>query len=206
MIEKMTNSISTSRPGILVISGPSGTGKTTLVNRLIERSPVRLKKAVSATTRSPRHGEVDGEDYFFLTREQFARHITEGKLLEYAEVHKTGHLYGTLKSQVEEALSQQAWSLLEVDVDGMQNITTIYPDAVTIFLLSPSQEVYEQRLRSRGTESEELITRRLQTAQRELTFADRYQYQVVNDQLERAVQEICDILTHHSHPANSSTQ
>ena len=194
-----------SRSGILVISGPSGTGKTTLVNRLIACAPVPLKKSISATTRAPRAGEVDGEDYYFLPREEFERRIDKGDFLEYAEVHKTGQLYGTLKSHVDNALKNDCWSLLEVDVDGMQNITRLYPNAVTIFLLSPSQEVYEQRLRARGTESEELITRRLQTAQRELTFANRYQYQVVNDQLDRAVQEICDILTHSSQQTRSVT-
>jgi guanylate kinase len=204
MSESMTDANATCRPGILVISGPSGTGKTTLVNRLIAQSPVPLKKSVSATTRSPRAGEVDGDDYYFLSREEFLKRVENNEFLEYEEVHKTGQLYGTLKSHVDNAINNNCWSLLEVDVDGMKNITQIYPDAVTIFLLSPSQEVYEQRLRSRGTESEELITRRLQTAQRELTFADRYQYQVVNDQLDRAVQEICDILTQKSQLTSQS--
>ncbi len=196
MTASSTFSANSHKGGILVISGPSGTGKTTLVNQLIQRSPVPLKKSISATTRPPRHQEQNGDDYYFMTREEFESRIQKGDFLEYAEVHKTGHLYGTLTSEVDAAIAQGAWSLLEVDVDGMQNILKIYPQAVTIFLKTPSQEIYEQRLRSRGTESEQIIQRRLQTAQRELTFAPQYQHQVVNDQLDRAVQEICDILQH----------
>ena len=179
---------------VLVLSGPSGSGKTTIVNRLLEISPVKLRKAVSATTRPPRAGEVDGEDYYFLSAEEFSQRRAAGDFLECAEVHARGCWYGTLQSELEQAQKCGCWAFLEIDVQGAVRVMEQHPQAVTIFLSTPSENEYARRLRSRGTESEEVIQRRLETARDELRFADRYRYRVVNDDLDRAVGEITDIL------------
>lgn len=179
---------------VVVLSGPAGSGKTTIVHRLLQNSPVRLRMSISATTRPPRDGEVDGQDYYFLSDEQFRESRRRDEFLEWAEVHRTGYWYGTLRSELDRARENGAWPLLEVDVEGALNVIEQYPDAVTIFLKTTSMDVYEQRLRDRGSESEEAIQRRLQTARNELESADRYRYVVVNDDLDRAVDEICEIL------------
>lgn len=179
---------------VVVLSGPSGSGKTTIVNHLIARSPVPLLKSVSATTRAARPQEIDGQDYYFLSDEEFRRRLKEGEFLEHAEVFSSGFLYGTLRSEVDRAWQQKAWAFLEIDVEGALNVMQQHPDAVTIFLKTPSPQEFERRLRARGTESEDVIRKRLATAARELKFADRYRYIVVNDDLERAVTEICEIL------------
>ncbi|GAB4142918.1 MAG: guanylate kinase [Planctomycetaceae bacterium] len=179
---------------VLVLSGPSGSGKTTIVNRLVGNPSVSLMKAISATTRPPRQGEIDGQDYYFLSQEEFDRRRKNGEFLECAEVFGAGYWYGTLWSELQRACDQNAWAFLEVDVEGALNVMREYPQAVTIFLTTPSAEEYERRLRRRGTESEEVIQRRLQTAAKELQFADRYKHIVVNDDLDRAVAEILDIL------------
>jgi len=150
--------------------------------------------SVSATTRSPRPGEIDGVHYHFLTYEEFSRRRTAGDFLECAEVFRTGKWYGTLKSEVDAALNQGKWPLLEIDVEGAVHVMQIYPDAVTIFITLPSMDEYERRLRGRGTESEEILQLRLQTARDELKMAGCYRFQVVNDDLDRAVTEICQIL------------
>lgn len=180
---------------IVVLSGPSGSGKTTIVNRLLRESPVKLVKSVSATTRPPRPGEVHGEAYYFMTREEFKARLERGEFLEHAEVFGVGYYYGTLKSELERAREERGWAFLEIDVQGALEVMRQFPDAVTIFLKTPSEAVYEERLRSRGTESEAIIQRRLQTVREELTYCDRYTYQVVNDQLDGAVRNICEILT-----------
>ena len=179
---------------VVVLSGPSGSGKTTIVQRLLKESPVSLRMSISATTRPQRPGEVDGVNYHFLTPEEFERRRVAGEFLEYAEVHKSGYWYGTLKSELDRIRECGAWALLEVDVQGTLNIIEEYPDAMSIFLETPSVDVYEQRLRVRGTESEEVIQRRLQTARSELESASRYKHRVINDDLDRAVGAICDLL------------
>ncbi len=180
---------------VVVLSGPSGSGKTTVVDRLIDVSPVKLFKAVSATTRPPREGEIDGEAYYFLSPEEFQNGRVDGEFVECAEVHGSGHWYGTLKSELRRAREAEAWALLEIDVQGTLSVIERHPHAVTIFLMTPSEAEYERRLRNRGTESEEAIERRLVTARNELKFADRYRYQVLNDDLNRAVKEISEILS-----------
>ena len=179
---------------VFLLSGPSGVGKTTIVRRLLEQSPVPLIKAVSATTRPPRVGEVDGKAYYFLSPEEFDRRRENNEFLECAEVHHSGYWYGTLRSELERARIAGAWSFLEIDVEGALAVMEEYPDAVSVFLVVPSVDDYERRLRARGTESEEVIRRRLKTAEEELKYADRYDYQVVNDDLDRAVEEISHIL------------
>ena len=193
----MTQSIPADSPDgfqVVVLSGPSGSGKTTIVQRLLHESPVKLMMSVSATTRPARAGENDGQDYYFIKGDQFQEYRRRGELLEWAEVHKTGYWYGTLCSELDRARDSSAWALLEVDVEGALNVIQRYPDAVTIFLTTPSIEIYEQRLRDRGTETEDVIQRRLQTARDELESSDRYRHIVVNDDLDRAVREICGIL------------
>jgi guanylate kinase len=179
---------------IAVLSGPSGSGKSTIVNRLVERAPVRLHKAISATTRHPRAGEEDGRDYYFLSRAEFERRRQAGDFLEYAEVFGSGYWYGTLKSELAQSREAGAWALLEIDIEGAQCVVREYPEAVTIFLRASSDKVYEERLRRRGTESEEVIERRMAIARTELAAAGFYRYQVVNDNLDQAVTEISKIL------------
>ena len=179
---------------VVVLSGPSGSGKTTIVERLINECPVKLVKCISATTRPPRKNEKHGEDYYFLTAEEFERLRKEGAFVECAEVHGKGFWYGTLKSELERAKKEGGVPLLEIDVQGAMKVMESYPDALSIFLTTPSEEEYERRLRKRGTESEEAIQRRLQTARKELQYADRYKYRVVNDVLDRAVREIVELI------------
>lgn len=184
-------------PGkLIVISGPSGVGKTTLLKKLFERCP-RLVASISATTRPARRGERDGVDYWFLSDEEFRARRERGEFLECFEVFGHGYWYGTLLSQVTPSLEAGKWVVLEVDVQGAMAVLARYPDAVTIFVRPGSPEELERRLRLRGTETEEALQRRLAVARHELGFADRYRFQVLNDDVDRAVQEICDILESH---------
>lgn len=179
---------------IVVLSGPSGTGKSTIVNRLATQDEVKLIKAISATTRAPRNQERPGEDYYFLSKEEFLRRRDANELVECFEVHGSGNWYGTLRSEVQRAQASGGWAMLEIDVQGAMHVLAQYPEAVTIFIRTASETEFEQRLRARGTESEEVIQRRLQTARSELEMADRYRYQVINDDLDRATAEIVQIL------------
>lgn len=183
---------------ILVLSGPSGSGKTTVVERLIRESPVRLIKAISATTRPQRKAEIDGEAYHFMTAEEFQKRRDHGEFLETAEVFGAGYWYGTLKSEIQRAKDANGWAFLEIDVQGALKVMEIYPEAITIFLKPPSLEICEQRLRNRATDSEETIVRRLKKVHDELALADRYRYQVVNDELPRTVDEIKAIIAKHN--------
>lgn len=150
--------------------------------------------SVSATTRPPRPQEIDGIHYHFLTREQFEKRLANGEFLEWAEVHKSGYLYGTLKSELTRIWTDGKWALVEVDVEGARSIMREYPAAISIFLTASSMAEFERRLRARGTETDAVIERRLQTAAEELKLADSYRHRVVNDDLDRAVREICDLL------------
>lgn len=179
---------------VIVLSGPSGSGKSTVVNRLLHRGPVKLYKAVSATTRPPRVNEVNGRDYHFLSTAEFDARRAAGDFLECAEVFGAGYWYGTLKSELQRAREAKAWAFLEIDVEGALKVMEAYPDAVSVFLLTSSQEDYEQRLRARATESDESIRRRLATAKKELQLVGRYKHRVVNDNLDQAVEQISQIL------------
>jgi guanylate kinase len=183
------------RGKIVVISGPSGVGKTTVVQRLCQRAGVPLVVSVSATTRPPRPGEVDGKHYHFLTAEEFALRRQRGDFLECYEVFGRGHWYGTLRSEVAPSLAAGKWVVLMIDVHGKEQVVERFPDAVTIFLRPGSLEQLERQLRGRKTESEQSIQRRLEEARRELAQAPRYRYQVTNDSVDHAVQQICRILT-----------
>ena len=180
---------------VVVLSGPSGSGKSTIVQQLVQDCPVPLRLSVSATTRDPRPGEIHGEHYYFLSLAEFETRRQRGEFMECAEVHRTGNWYGTLWSEVDVAQSLGKWSLLEIDVEGAQNVMQMYPSAVTIFVTLPSLDEYERRLRARGTESEAVLQRRLQTAREELKLAYCYRFRVVNDNLDQTVQEICQILS-----------
>jgi len=182
---------------LIIVSGPSGSGKTTVLRGVFDRFDGKqcLAKSVSATTRPPRPGEVDGEDYHFLTKEGFDERRRNGEFIECFEVFGRGYWYGTLKSEVSTGLSAGKWVVLEIDVQGAMDVMKSYPDAVSIFVLPGSTEELQRRLRGRGTETEEALRRRLEQANSELALAGQYGYQVVNDDLDRAVREICDILT-----------
>jgi len=180
---------------LIVISGPSGAGKTTLLKRMYAECSAPLVAGVSATTRRPRPGETDGVDYHFISPEEFARRRAAGEFLECFEVFGRGDWYGTLQSDVAPRLAAGKWVVLEIDVQGTFAVLQKYPDAVTIFIRPSSIEELERRLRARNTETEDAIQGRLATARRELLSAPAYRYQVVNDDIETAVGELCRILT-----------
>lgn len=180
---------------LLVISGPSGAGKTTLLKRLYATAPVSLATSVSATTRAPRPGEVDGADYHFLTKDEFERRRSQGDFLECFEVYQRGDWYGTLKSEVAPRLASGKWVVLEIDVQGTLAVLRHYPQAVTIFVRPSSLDELERRLRARGTESEAALGRRLEVARRELQAIDRYRFQVINDDVEAALNRLREILS-----------
>jgi guanylate kinase len=179
------------RGPLIIVSGPSGSGKSTVIERVLQEmtaagAPLHL--SVSATTRAPRKGEVDEVHYHFWTREQFERALAAGEFLEHAEVH--GACYGTLRQEVDGYRKGGIGVLLEIDVQGAAQVRRLYADAVSIFLRASTLEAYEQRLRKRGTETEEAIRRRVAGAQRELAQAGAYDYQVINDDLDKAVGEL----------------
>jgi guanylate kinase len=184
---------SPNRGKMIVISGPSGAGKTTLLKQLFECCP-DLVASVSATTRPPRPGERDGVDYHFLTPEEFQRQRSAGDFLECYEVFGRGYWYGTPWSEVSPSLEAGKSIVLEIDVQGAMAVLEKYPDAITIFVRPSTLEELGRRLRDRGTETQEAIERRLEVARRELACAHRYQFQVLNDDVDQAVQQICDII------------
>ena len=178
---------------LLVVSGPAGVGKGTINQTLISRNN-DIRMSVSATTREPRKGEIDGVHYFFKSEEAFQKMIDEGAFLEYMRVFNT-HYYGTPKSFVEQALSEGRSVILEIDVHGAMRVKSVYPDAVLIFIAPPSMSELKSRLIHRGTESTEAIERRFQTAFEELEYVKEYDYVVVNDILDLAIARTEDIVS-----------
>jgi guanylate kinase len=178
--------------GILfVIAAPSGAGKTTLIRKIRDRFP-DLVYSISCTTRAPRRGEIDGKHYYFLTRETFEEMIEQDKFLEWKEVH--GNLYGTPIDRVQDALSQGKRMVLDIDVEGAKDVFQKIPEAVGIFVNAPNMAELEKRLRSRGTDSEEVIATRLRNARQEIASAGIFQHQIMNERLKEAVEDLAQII------------
>lgn len=176
---------------LFVISGPSGVGKGTITTEVLKRIP-SLKKAVTYTTRTPRPGEVAGKDYHFVNRDEFERLKCQGEFLEWAEVY--GNFYGSPKREVERLLSEGFDVVLVLDVQGALSVKAQYPDSVLVFLKPPSLEELRRRLEERGTEPPEVIERRMLKASWEMQQAGKFDHIVVNDELDKAVDEIIRII------------
>lgn len=176
---------------LLVVSAPSGCGKDAVI-RALKESDFEFVKTVSDTTRDVREGEVNGVDYTFITREEFEKRIRDGYYLEYTVF--SGNYYGTPKTEVEKRLNEGSCILMKIEVEGAGNIRRIMPDAVTVFLVPPSMEELERRLRNRGTETEESIQLRFAASKEELKRAPEYNYIVINDVLEDCVGDIRKIV------------
>jgi guanylate kinase len=184
------------RGKLIVISAPSGSGKTTIARAIMQKYPGMLF-SVSATTRPPRAGEHEGRDYFFLSKEEFQRRVRMGDLVEWEEIY--GDFYGTLKSEVDRALRQGTIMLFDVDVKGGLSIKKSYPDdSVLIFIRPPSVEALQQRLLNRKTEDEATIRRRLDRVPMELEKGNQFDWQVVNDDLQTAVNKVDEIIREHT--------
>ena len=181
---------------LFVLSGPSGVGKGTVKAQLFEEFGKCVVFSVSATTRKPREGEVDGKDYFFIDRETFEKRIGEDAFLEHAEF--AGNLYGTPREAVMNELESGHDMVLEIEVQGAMQVMEKMPECVSIFILPPSFEELEQRLRGRGTETDEVIERRLSQARRELPMAEHYTYQLVNETVSETYEKIREIYLKHS--------
>jgi guanylate kinase len=182
------------RPGkLVVVSGPSGVGKTTLLRRLLAGLP-DLVPSVSATTRPPRTGERDGLDYHFLPLDEFERRRAAGEFLECCRVYGREHWYGTLVAEVAPRMASGQWVVLEIDVEGTLSVLAKYPDAITIFVEPSHPDQLFERLQGRGTESPEAMARRLEVARRELLEAHRYRYRVVNEDVDEALGQVRSIL------------
>ena len=176
---------------LIVLSAPSGAGKNTLLARIRSRG-IPVAVTVSATTRAPRPGELDGEHYHFLSREAFQQKLAAGAFYEWAEVH--GNFYGTLREEVDRCLASGSHVVLELDVQGRRHMRTLRPDAVSVFLMPPSFEELERRLRARGANDEADIQLRLKNAREEVAACDEFDYVIVNDDLDRAAAELEQVL------------
>ena len=177
---------------LIVISGPSGVGKGTVRKALVQREGHDLEYSVSMTTRQPREGEVEGKEYYFVSREEFEKQVKEGNLLEYAEF--VGNYYGTPYDKVREKLDQGSEMVLEIEVQGAMQVKRKIPDAVFIFIAPPSYKALEERLVSRGTEDKKALNERLKKAHREVELAGEYDYIVINDEVDNAADRIMAII------------
>ena len=176
---------------LIVVSGASGTGKGTVCKKILDEEP-QIAYSISATTRAPRAGEVDGKEYYFLTRDEFQTWIADGKFLEYAEVY--GNFYGTPLNKIEERINRGEDILLEIDVQGALNVKRKCPDGIFIFLLPPSLDELKRRIEGRGTETPESLSRRLKNAVAEIKTGLEYDYVVVNDSVDVAAAQIKTII------------
>ncbi|NLD10888.1 guanylate kinase [Aminicella lysinilytica] len=179
---------------LFIISGPSGAGKGTICKGLLEDcDPDRMSLSISMTTRQPRKGEIDGESYYFATKEKFQATIEEDGFLEHAEVY--GNCYGTPKAKVLEKLQQGIDVVLEIDIQGALNVKNAYPNGIFIFILPPSMAELRKRITGRGTDSREAINMRLSQTLKEISYIDKYDYVVVNGELSEAVDRVKAIVT-----------
>ena len=181
---------------LLVISGPSGTGKGTLIERLMKEDD-SLVFSVSATTRAPRPGEIDGVHYHFVSNDEYDQLVAQGAFVEHAKVH--GNRYGTLRSEVYERLERGENVVLDIDVQGALNVIASEKEKVSIFVLPPSMKVLRERLTGRGTETEEAVERRLRNAVWEISQKDHYEYKVINDDLESCLRTLQAIIEAEKH-------
>lgn len=179
---------------VFVVSSPSGAGKSVILNRVRAADPALLF-SVSATTRPPRAGEVDGREYYFLVRDEFMRRVDAGAFLEWAEVH--GNLYGTLRAEMERLAASGQDAVLEIDVQGAANLRALGCGMVSVFIMPPSLDELERRLRKRGTEAPDVIALRVQNARREMHHYTEYDFVIVNDDLDRAVADFQAIVRAH---------
>ncbi len=185
---------------LIVVSGFSGAGKGTIMKRLLEKYDYHL--SISATTRAPRSGEVDGEDYYFRTREEFQKMIECGELIEWAEY--VGNYYGTPKAYVEQMLNEGKDVLLEIEMQGGMLVKEQFPDALLVFVSPPSAHVLRERLSGRGTESPEEIQKRLKRATEEVKYMKEYEYIIVNDVLEESVEKVNDLIKYYHYKSCNS--
>ncbi len=176
---------------LLIISGPSGCGKNTVFDALALRDS-QIGQTISATTRKPRDGERDGVDYYFITEDDFLNKVNNNEFVEY--VHYATSYYGTLRSEIDRVLRLYKKVAMVIEVNGALNIKKMYPEAVSVFLMPPSKEVLVERINCRGTMDADELSRRMRTAEEEMQQSDKYDYVVVNDVLEKAVDEIYNIL------------
>lgn len=185
------------RGKLIVFSAPSGSGKTTIVRALLENSELNIAFSISATSRAPRGKEVHGKDYYFLSPEAFEKAIKDEEFLEWEEVYPSQY-YGTLKSEVDRLRDQGKNVVFDIDVQGGMSIKKAFgPDVLSIFVKPPSVEILAQRLTSRGTESDDKIKLRLDKAHQELSFAQSFDHILVNDQLERAIDQAKTLILNH---------
>ncbi len=181
-------------PGpLIIVSGPSGSGKSTLIRHVLQRHPGQVRLAVSATTRPRREAEIEGTDYYFWKLEQFERELAAGKFLEHARVHGT-HWYGTLRSEVDPYREKGVGVILDIDVQGAEQVRPLYPDHYSVFVVLPDLQTYRQRLVRRGTETPEWIERRMKTTEQELLHKGEYDRVIVNDDLQRAIAELEEVV------------
>lgn len=182
---------------LIILSGPSGAGKSTVVRHLLTDCPLPLVLSVSATTRRPRAGEVKGQDYHFVSHEQFGRMKAAGEFLECKEVFGRGDWYGTIAAEVDSGLGSGKWVILEIDVQGALQVMQSRTETISFFVHPGSLEELATRLRRRRTDSEEAIRRRLEVAAEELQALKHYQYEIINREVEQSVVEICQLLQQH---------
>lgn len=179
---------------VIIISAPSGCGKSTIINALLAKGEIDMQFSVSATNRKPREGEKHGVNYYFLSDEEFRRAIDAGEFVEYEEVYP-GRYYGTLRSEIDRIVDVGHNVVLDIDVKGGVNVKRMYGDeAVSIFIQPPSVEALRQRLIGRGTETPEAIAQRVDRAEFEISYAPQFDHAVVNDDLDKAIAEVSDIL------------
>ena len=176
---------------LVIVSAPSGAGKTTLVRLLLEKDAA-ISLSISTTTRAPRPGEQDGREYHFVSVPQFVERRERGEFLEWAEVH--GNFYGTSQRWIGEQLQAGRDVLVEIDWQGAQQVREVFPEAIGVFILPPSMDILKQRLAGRGTDSAEVIARRIAAAQAEMRHVDEFDYVIINDDLQKALAELVSVV------------